>query len=75
MKKLKEKIVLTQDEIIAMEKLLNGEIGLIPKTEKDMRDASSVIRKAMAAMHELDAAEESGDDTILWFKNLYYSQQ
>lgn len=70
-----KKIELSADEIKVIKQQLNGEIEVWSANDYQRKHLSSVIRKADALMHELKAYEESGDDTILWFWNLYKAQE
>ncbi len=73
-KKTMEKIELTNDEIKIIEKQLSGKLTAFNATEEEQIVMCSVVDKAEALMHELKAYEESGDDLIKWFYNIYKQQ-
>lgn len=70
-----KKIELSADEIKVIKQQLNGEIEVWSADDYQRENLTSVIHKAEALMHELKAYEESGDDMILWFWNLYKKQE
>ena len=70
-----KKIELSADEIKVIKQQLNGEIEVWSADDYQRENLTSVIHKAEALMHELKAYEESGDDMILWFWNLYRKQE
>lgn len=69
------RIELSNDEIKIIEKQLSGEFDQFESSEEEQKLMMSVIDKANALMEELDAYEESGDDTIQWFYDKYKQQQ
>lgn len=69
------KIELTDDEIRIIEKQLSGELTSFNATEEEQIIMCSVVDKAEALMHELEAYEESGDDLIQWFYDKYKAQE
>ena len=68
-------IQLTALEYEVLEKEVNKTFSEILATEEELSAMVSVIRKAEALMHELEAYDESGDDVMLWFWNKYQEQQ
>ena len=69
------KIELTEREIEVIKMQLDGKLELFTGQDDEMDVICEIIDKAMKLMHELEAYDESGDDTIEWYYNLYIKQQ
>lgn len=74
MKKIDEKIVLTEGEIEAIKMQLEGKIEIWTTDEEIQKNLGSVIDKAEALEAKYDLYDESGDDLIQWFYDRYKAQ-
>lgn len=68
-------IQLTALEYEVLEKEVSKKFSEKLATEEELSAMVSVIHKAEALMHELEAYDESGDDLMLWFWNKYQAQE
>ena len=69
-----EKIELTEKQIAVINKYFEGKLSMFGTDEEDMETMKSVIAMAEDLQEELDAYDESGDDLIRWFWDIYNTQ-
>lgn len=72
---MKEKIVLTPEEIRVIHEQLNGKIEVWSATEEQQKHLSNVIDKADALLDTYPEDYDFGDDMIEWFWQQYQAQQ
>lgn len=67
-------IALSNGEIEAIKKYLNGEVEIWTEDEEIKENLTSVIDKANEILDELPADYDFGDDMIKWFYDQYNKQ-
>lgn len=67
-------IALSNGEIEAIKKYLNGEVEIWTEDEEIKENLTSVIDKANEMLDELSADYDFGDDMIKWFYDQYNKQ-
>ena len=67
-------IALSNGEIEAIKKYLNGEVEIWTEDEEIKENLTSVIDKANEMLDELPADYGFGDDMIKWFYDQYNKQ-